>query len=255
MSRVVQCVIAFFFLLGTVRAQQVGSVDLSKPVQASTSTVNFTKSLKGLNGCSSLTPGMISNGAVGLGQQPRKITVKLVSVSDKNPIEGSVLQGDVELRNTGTESIQIPWSTDPAVITSGQYPNRLEWEVGTFQVLFSSGQDNGLLKSLGANLYGSKFASGSMLTIQPNQWVSATVRFKLEAMSLDVPGEFKGGPMQLSTRWEQTARVRSVEDCVVANSYTPYDDFFYDRQKSSLLIDAKGAGSPSDKRSPVREKQ
>jgi hypothetical protein len=253
MNRAIQCVISFFFLLGAARAQQIGSVDLSRAAPSST----YSEALAKTNGCSRFTPGMIADGIVGLGQQPREITVKLVSVSDEKPTEGSVLQGEIELRNTGTEPIEIPWSTDPGVITSGQDPNRLEWEVATFEVLFSSDQDSdsgGFLKSLTANLYGSKFTAGSRLTVQPGQWVTATVRFKLEAMYLHVPGEFKDGPLRLSAKWEQTARKWSVKDCVVSNFYAQYDTF-YNQQKSSLLIDVKGAGSPSDKgRPPNRPK-
>jgi hypothetical protein len=235
--------ISFFLLLGTARAQQIGSVDLSKAAQPSKSSEDLAQA-KSLTGCSTLTPGMIKDGVVGLGQQPREIAVKMVSVSDEKPTEGSVLQGEVELRNISTEAIQIPWSTDPGVIQRGQDPNHLYWEVATFEVLFKSRKENqGFVKSLTTNLYGSRFAIGSMLTIQPGQWVTATVRFKLEALYLPVPGEFKEGPLQLLAEWEQRAREWSVKDCVVTNSYFRYGDF-YSQQQSPLSIGINGSSLP-----------
>jgi hypothetical protein len=248
MGRVPQCVISFFLLLGTARAQQIGSVDLSKPVQPSKSSEDLAQTKK-RNGCSSLTPGIIADGVMGYGQQPREIAVKMVSVNDENPMEGSILQGEVELRNVGTEAIQIPWSTDSGVIQNGQDPNHLSWEDATFEILIKSHREDVLLlKSLTTKLYGSKFTVGSMLTIRPGQWVTATVRFKLEAMYLPVPGEFKDGPLHLFAEWKQEGRGWSVKNCMVNNSYFRYDDL-YSQQKSSVMIATNGA-SPPMKSSP-----
>jgi hypothetical protein len=183
------------------------------------------------NGCSKISTTHIVDGVITAEDHlEREILVAITNVSEKNPREGSELQAEVTLRNTGKQSIQVPWNTDPNIIESGQDPEHYVWEVGTFEVVLTSRAHGGaLLKNSTQYLYGSQFSPGSMLTIEPGQWITAVIKFKLEDKYFREPGEFDAGKSVLSLRWHQTHRSWDIRDCTASNGFFQYDSFYAQR--------------------------
>lgn len=241
--RLIQHAVCLSVLLASVQGQQVGSLDLTQPLQPAESAEKQEKSNLP-EGCKTLSGGGIADGWVEPeDHQVREIEVSMVSVSDMKPTEGSELQAEVHLRNIGKQSIEIPWSTNPGIIKDGQDPNHLNWHGATFRVLLRRHSGNGvLLESSTQWVYGSKFSAGSLLTIQPGDWISATVKFKLVAMYLYHPGEFGEGESQFLVEWHQVGRAWNVRDCGGWNGYFQYDHF-YKQTKLPLTVQINGKNS------------
>jgi hypothetical protein len=225
--RLIHCAVCLHMLLATAQAQQVGSIDLTQTPQPAKSTEKQEKTNLP-EGCKTLSGGGIADGyVIPEDHQLREIEVSMISVSKTKPTEGSELQAEVQLRNIGKQSIQIPWSKDPRVKNEGQDPNHFNWEGATFRVLLSKHGGNGvLLKSSSEWVYGSKFSTGSLLTLRPGEWITASVKFKLEAMYLYDPGEFGVGKSQFLAEWEQVSRSWGVRGCGLWNGYYQYGDFY-----------------------------
>jgi hypothetical protein len=83
-----------------------------------------------------------------------------------------------------------------------------------------------LLKNSSEWVYGSKFSAGSLLTLQPGEWITAKVKFTLEAEYLYRPGELGEGESQFLVEWKQVGRTRNVKDCGVWYGYFQYDHFY-----------------------------
>jgi hypothetical protein len=99
-----------------------------------------------------------------------------------------------------------------------------------------------LLKSSTRWVYGSKFSTSSLLTVRPGEWITATVKFKLEAPYLYQPGEFGEGESQFLVEWKQIGREWNVKDCGVWNAYFQYDHF-YKQTNQPLTVQISGKGS------------
>jgi hypothetical protein len=250
----VAVVFCFATLLGldfSCVAQEIGAVDL-RPVTSPAKIPAAGKEKKDVTakketdqqndlprGCQKLLPGMIADGIVNTeDHQLRPILVEVVKLSDKEPAEGSELEAEVRLRNTGTQNIQIPWSVDPNVTKTGQGPTGYEWEGGYFEVLFRMRNPHGvMLKSLSRDLYGTKFHEGSLLTLQPGEWVTAKIRFKLVPEYLYI--DFKGQESELFARWEQVRRTMSIADCRESNAYFRYEHY-YEQENHGMTIHVTG---------------
>ena len=229
MNRTTQCAICIFALAFSFQGQgrQIGSVDLTRPPE--TSNVARSREKTALpKGCGKLSDGGIADGWVKPEDNlPRGIVVKVISVSNLKSALSSELRADVQLQNSDKRPIRIPWSTDSSLIENGQDPEHLEWEVGTFEFTLRDSEDNQIaLKSLTGWLYGSKFTSGSELTIQPRESIIALVKFKLEDKYAIPPERLKEGEWQLLAEWHQVGRSWDVKNCAAWNSYFQYDDFY-----------------------------
>lgn len=168
--------------------------------------------------------------------QMRHIVVQVLSAKDLKPILGSEVEAVVQLRNSDTKTIQIPWSTDSDVVKDGQKQDDVQWEGATFE--FTLGDHEGsqvALKSLTQWLHGSKFAPGSLLTLQPGQSIRALVKFKLEELYPTEPLRLKEGEWQLSVEWHQVGRTWHVKNCAAWNGYFYYDQF-YEQQNPPFAI-------------------
>jgi hypothetical protein len=234
-------------------AQEVGSVDLRLPPnplktatqekgkENSTAPTKQAEKSDLPSGCEKLSPGIIADGFVNTDDhRPRPILVKVSKISETNPSEGSELEAEVQIRNTGTKTIQIPWSVDPNAARLGQGPTAYEWDGGYFDVLLRIRNPNGeMLKSLSRELYGSKFQPGSLLTLLPNEWITAKIKFKLEAEYLYSEGEFEGQKGELFVRWEQVSRTMGISNCKVSNAYFRYEDF-YKQEDRGITIHVAG---------------
>ena len=230
MNRAFQLVACICMLAFSSVAQRVGSVDLTHPQEApKPAEVHERRALP--NGCEELLGGGIADGWVEPeDHQPREIVVKVINVSDLKPVLGSELQADVELQNQDKRPIQIPWSTDSALIDQGQDPRSLHWDVGTFEFKLSVPQDIQVrLRSLTGWLYGSEFSAGSRLTIQPGETIMALVKFKLEDEYAIQPERLKEGEWQLSAEWHQVRRSWHLKGCEPWNGYFQFDKFYRQR--------------------------
>jgi len=178
-------------------------------------------------------PGMAGDGIVSPpDDEPREIEVEMVKLSNENPVIGSEVQGEVQLRNSGKYPIHIPWSTDPKRIEKGQDPNSLRWEEANFQLVLKGSVG---LENLSQPLFSSRISAGSELTIQPGEWVTAIVKFKL-ALEYAMPGRFiRKGKGELLVHWEQGATYRSIKNCAVTTGWFDYRNY-YRQQNPTVTI-------------------
>jgi hypothetical protein len=227
-------------LVGLALLQQIGSVDLTRPAPPSTSHNRPIPAA-----CKDLKSGGIADGW----PQPedhkaRHIQVAVLRVKDEKPALDSEVETTVQLRNTDTHPIQIPWSTDPSVIEEGQNEDYMEWEGGTFLFFLSDqARHRVMLKSSTEWLHGSKFVPGSLLTIQPGQSIAASVKFKVEELFPIEPLRLKEGNWQLSVEWRQVGRTWRLKDCAAWNGYFHYDHF-YEQQSPPFSIHVTAKAPP-----------
>jgi|SRR5437762_5048489 len=229
------CLVVMLFAFALPR--QIDIVDLTKPAVASNSERPIPA------GCEKLTAGVIADGwPMPEDHRPRQIVVEVVSVKDMKPALGSKVEAVVQLKNSDSQPIQIPWGTDQRIIEQGQKQDSLQWEAGTFEFVLRKGKGQQVrLKSLTSWLHSSKFVPSSQLTIQPGQLVSALVSFKIED-EYQIDLRLKEGQWQLSAEWVQVGRTSHVKDCSVSNGYFHYDDF-YQQQNPSITIHVIGQGT------------
>lgn len=223
-------------LIGVPIAQQIGSVDLTHLPDPPKLAEDLEKRTVP-NGCKKLLGGGIADGFVKPeDDRPQDISVEVIKVREMKPAVGSELQAEVQIRNTDTRSIRIPWSTDPSVIENGQNPYEFLWDVGTFEFTLRDQHHSQIrLKSLTRSLYGSKFTAGSQLTIRPGESIAALVKFKLEDEYPIPPGRLKEGKWQLSAEWRQTGRSWHVKNCESWNGYFQYENY-YRQQNLAVTI-------------------
>lgn len=237
MNRAAQLAVCFFVLATCARGQQVASVDLTHVNVPATPTGKQVRP----NPCEGLLPRAIGDGFVeSPDQEPRDIVVEIAEVSDHAPRIGSVVQGEVRLRNSGEHSIQIPWSVDPTVRGNGQYPQgsktgtaTVEWEEGSFNVYL---QGSGLLKNLSQPLFSSKSSPGSQITIGPGEWVTVKIMFEIQ-LEYPPPERPIKGDGRLVVEWEQTAISGTIysNGCLVGDGFFHYLHY-YKQQNPAITI-------------------
>src|SRR5271170_6188451 len=159
------------FLAGNASAQQIGSVDLTRP----------PKRVDLPNGWKKLLPGIIGDGwPEPEDHVPRNIVVEVVSVKDTKPVLGSELVAEVRLQNSGTQSIKIPWSNEFSSVVKDRSPDSWSWDQATFEFMLKDQQGRKVrLKSLTEALYGSNSADGSELAVKPGESITASVKLAL----------------------------------------------------------------------------
>src|ERR1700735_239155 len=218
--------------------QQIASVDLTQRLE-STQPTERQKVTPLAEACAEPTGGVFDGVVLPDDKRPREISVEFTNLSSVNPQVGSEVVADIRLRNIDKKPINIPWSTDPSVIEKGQSPDHLEWEQGGFEVRLKDHRNNGfVLKSLDMPLYGSKFSPGSQLTIQPGEWVSARMNFKIEDRYFGTPE----GESRLSVEWEQASRTWTRSKCGVTTGWFGYNRGFYKQERPSVTIQVTGSG-------------
>src|ERR1700675_2688530 len=111
MKCVAQFAACFCILATSAQGQQIASVDLTHPTVPTKSA--GTQALP--KGCEKLLPGYADGFVAPPNREAREIVVEMVKLSNENPVIGSEVQGEVQLRNTGKYPIKIPWSTDPNI--------------------------------------------------------------------------------------------------------------------------------------------
>jgi hypothetical protein len=233
MKIAIQCVSCMFILVISAKGQQIGSVDLAHPPALGKFAERQERRVHP-NGCEKIGGGIADGAVIPKKNQPHEIMLEVTSVSNKQPVAGSVMQAEVRLQNTGQYPIEIPWSPDPNTVERNQNPYRHEWEEGGFQVLLDR---NDLLKSIGQTLYGSKFWKGSLFTIQPGEWITAAIDFKLELEYRIREQVVRAGKKQLRVEWEQASHTETLDPakCEQWSGYFTYRNF-YQQQNPAITI-------------------
>jgi hypothetical protein len=222
-----------YLLAGSAFAQNVGSIDLSRPVAAP----KHTDAGKLPAGCKKLSPGMIADGLPdGQNNTPHKIVVEVIGIRNRAPAIASEVVAEVRVRNSDSRPITIPWSTDFSRIRKGQPADAVQWDQATFDFTLRDQQGNHVaLKSATGFLVGSESVAGSELTLQPGDSITAAVRFAVEEEFPIPPLSLKPGEWRLSATWHQTGRSWGVRNCQVSNLYVHYEQF-YEQQNPSVAI-------------------
>lgn len=220
-------------LAGSAFAQNVGSIDLSRPIAAP----KHTDTEKLPNGCKKLSSGMIADGLPsGEGDVPRKIAVGVIGIRNPAPAIGSEVVAEIRLRNSDSRPITIPWSTDFDRIRKTEHPDALKWDQATFDFTLRDKRGKHIaLKGLTGFLVGSESVAGSELTLKPGDSITVTVKFAVEEAFPIPPLQLKPGEWQLSATWDQTGRSWGVRNCEVSNLYVHYEQF-YEQQSTGVPI-------------------
>jgi hypothetical protein len=218
--------------------QQIATIDLTRSHESPKQTKK-QKETPPPKGCSCPGGAMYDGIVQPPDKQPRDISLELTKLSDINPAVGSEVVAEIQLKNIGKNSISIPWSTHPGVITKGQNPDSVQWEQGGFEVLLRDRRQNGfVLQSPDLPLYGSKFSAGSLLTIQPGEWVIARMNFKIADRFFGTPE----GESRLSVKWEQASRTWTRGKCGATTGWFDYNGEFYRQERPAVTIQIADSG-------------
>lgn len=229
--RVLQTTMLVLGFASVVHAQRVASKDLLRPPAVATpATASQTaQEPDSANGCSSLHMAGIADGVtLDEDKKPRKLRVGLVEISSKKLAIGSEIVATAKLQNVGDKSVQIPWSTDFRTTVDGQDPDSRSWEFAEFRMSIRDKKNPNYYDKLVTTsqpLYASRFVPGSYLTIEPGQWITARISFRIVVQHPEFE-ELSVGRNTLAMEWFQTGRSRTVKDCGVTLGYFPYDDPF-----------------------------
>lgn len=238
---------AVFGLLSAACAfsQQIGVVHI--PLSESTQPTAEQNAAQLPPGCTQQTGGFGDGAVFPPHHQKRTISLEIVKLTNQ-PLEvGSLDRAEVRLKNVGDHTISIPWSTDSSVIQKAPSPDLLQWEQASLGIVLLDNKNRTIaLKTAMWPLFGSKFDSGSQLTLKPGEWIAAFLQFKVEDLYhiVTVP-EFPLGKARLFLEWRQASRTWRRETCGWNRVWLDYGRGGYYRQEHptiSVLIKRSGSG-------------
>jgi hypothetical protein len=224
--KLILCLCVTVLFAASVRAQQIGSVDLTHPK---------TNTRKSVRGCTRTSAGIIGDSFIRRDGKFRKLTLRMIKLSRTEITQGDNVDAIVRMQNAGGVAIEIPWSADPNTSWVGQDPRHLEWSDGDFQVDLVDSAGNGFgdgfgVKIASGDLYGSKVVPNSFLTIQPGEWVTARIRFKLAEKSIAT------GAAKIAIEWDRADMSWSVNrNCAAALGYVHYDHYYQQDHPSATI--------------------
>jgi hypothetical protein len=235
LKNTIQLVLSLVLAL-TASGQQVASVDLRRPAPVA-EIPKTTDEPKGAGGCEKESVGRIADGFTQSDDgEPRPIRLVLTNLSSLNLKAGTEIEATVQLLNSGSKSIQIPWSTDWGTTFTGQDVNDRTWQVGEFRVELKGKQNWAELKELSQILFASTFVPGSSLTLKPREWISARINFIVE-VAKPAYMEIDEGDAELSVRWFQTTRTLDEKDCRVSLGYFPFKSYEQENPAVSVHVE------------------
>ncbi len=139
--RICQTTFLVFALTISLDAQQIASKHLLRQPVSVTTPAQAEETPEYPNGCSKMGVGFADGVTLDQDKVPRKIRVELVKISKTKLAIGSEIVATAKLQNTGSKSIQIPWSTDFRTTMDGQNPDDRSWEFGEFQMSLRNKQN------------------------------------------------------------------------------------------------------------------
>jgi hypothetical protein len=175
----------------------------------------------------------------------RTISLEIVKLSSQTLEVGGESQAEVRLKNVGETAINIPWSTDSAVIQKAPNPDVLQWEQADIGIVLVDKENKRIaLETAQWPLYGSKFVATSQLTLKPGEWITAFVDFKVEDLYHIVGfAEFPVGESRLFLEWGQAARAWSHEKCGWNRAWFDYGGDYYKQEHPTIAVQVNRSGS------------
>lgn len=250
MKRMLQRSFCILTLIASVHAQQVGHADVSNPVEPSEDKAETTR-----EGCDKLHM-ILTHGSIPPDEnQPKKLTLEVTRLITEQAVIGKEVVADVQLRNSGKYAVRIPWSTNLALPEQAPDPDNGEFEVGEFDVHLLDAAGGTALKVTSRPLLGAPSSTGSLLEIAPGQWVTVTIRFKLED-EYGTGSGLKPGEAQIGVTWRQWIRTWSVnrKNCQAVRGSINYNDDFYHQQSKPLKFTLTKEPIP-DSKTPIAVNQ
>lgn len=179
--------------------------------------------------------------------QPRTMSLEIVKLSSQTLEVGGYGRAEVRLKNVGENAISIPWSTDSGLIRKAPNPDVLRWEQANLGIVLLDKKNSRIaLKTADWPLYGSKFVSGSQLTLKPGEWITAFLDFKVEDLYHIVTApEFPLGESRILLEWGQASRAWGRENCGWNRAWFDYGRGGYYKQERptmTVLINRSGSG-------------
>jgi len=238
MIRVFQTLLFTAGFATAVHAQEVASKDLVRPPVAAivSAPPPATQEPDSASKCGKMGVGFADGMTLAKDKKPRKLKVGLVEIGSKKLPKESEITATGKLENAGGKSVQIPWSTDFQTTIDGQDPNERFWEFAEFEMSIRSKRNPKYyahLVTTSQPLYASRFVPGSFLTLEPGQWITARISFKIAVRHPEFE-ELDIGTNTLAMEWFQTSRSRIVKDCGVTFGYFPYDSPFESLNRSEV---------------------
>lgn len=225
--------------------QQIGVVHL--PLPESTPPVAEHEMAQLPPGCTQPTGIMADGGVMPPHNQRRTISLEIVKLNSRTLDVGSENRAEVRLKNVGDSTIKIPWSTDSALTRKAPNPDVLQWEQANLGIVLLNKNGRRIpLRTADWPLFGSKFVSGSLLTLRPGEWITASLDFKVEDLYHIVKApEFPLGESRLLLEWGQASRMWSREKCGWKRVWLDYERGGYYKQErptTTVLIKSSGPG-------------
>jgi hypothetical protein len=234
-------------LMGILQAgSDAGYVDLTQGDDTSPSAHADGKSVS--DGCNQFSGGTLADGE--RASESVRNKPKLLVEFSRPPAEslaiGQAVDAEVRMTNTGNKPIEIPWSTDLAVVPKNQDPAQATWSVGTFWFFLDGRGDHRLLlASTSRRLYGTKASAGSEITIPAGQSVRARVSFKVDSLYTEDSERLKDGKWTLSAEWQQVEVSASLQECRQFTGYLGGPSFYFDEKNPSIAVSiASNAPNP-----------
>ena len=237
---VIRVATGFFFCtlsITSLRAQQVSHADLREQPTRDQSRDDVPELLRSKE-CPDREAGALVDGMVE-SDVPRQILLAITRVSSAHPELGGEIDAEVMLKNIGPAQVTIPWTSDPDHLNASEDDNYKEWETGEFVLSLRASDTKVRLKSLSGNLFSSRFSNGSALTLRQGEWITATLKVRLEAESPKVDGAIEPGKGDLVAEWRQIQRTYKRVGCQINAGFFPYKKVYQQKQEALALVTTK----------------
>jgi hypothetical protein len=215
--------LSWVMLSVSLHGQQVSEIDLvAHDVPNQVASANSDTAL---TGCESPFYNH-SDGAIVKAEGRPKLSLEL-ALAKQTIHRGETVDGQVLLRNVGSEAVVIPWSVDPEIRKHPPDVAQHEYELGWFELeLIAKNKQVVPLESESQifSLGSSESDPESKLRLEPGQWVTAKIRFAIvEKRKLSVLLPIKPGQAEISAQWRQARYTWHRNGCTVETGYFSYD--------------------------------
>jgi hypothetical protein len=122
----------------------------------------------------------IPNGAVVSSKRRLQLNPKLAILNGKTFSLGDRVRGEVLMRNTGPDAVEIPWTVDSQISTPELGSLQRDYDSGWFEVEIKDQHAPGIRlesESVSSFLYSSPSAPETSLRLEPGQWIVARFDF------------------------------------------------------------------------------
>jgi hypothetical protein len=206
----------------SLHGQQVAEIDLvAHHISKQAASANSDMVL---DGCESPFYNH-SDGAIVKTEGPRPTLALEMALAKQTVRRGEIVDGQVQLRNIGSEAVVIPWGLDPEIRKHSPGADQHEYELGWFELqLIAKNKRTVPLESQTLFVGSSESNPGSKLRLEPGQWVTAKIRFAVdEKRNLSLLLPIKPGKAEVSAQWRQARYTWRRNSCNIETGYFTYD--------------------------------